>query len=34
MATYKQETCTWYNFLRIGVIHMTSYSKFGIFNIF
>jgi hypothetical protein len=29
LATYKLEICTWYNFVRIGVLYMTL-SKFGI----
>jgi hypothetical protein len=33
LATYKLESCIWYHFVRIGVLHLTSYSKFGIFEI-
>jgi hypothetical protein len=30
LAKYKLESCNWCHFVRIGVLHMTSYSKFEI----
>jgi hypothetical protein len=32
LAKYKLEGCNWYHFVRIGVLHMTSYLKFWILN--
>jgi hypothetical protein len=26
LATYKLESCIWYHFVRIGVLHLTPYS--------
>jgi hypothetical protein len=25
LATYKLESCTWYHFVRFGILHMTSF---------
>jgi hypothetical protein len=34
LAKYKLECCNWCHLVRIGVLHMTSYSKFGILDFF
>jgi hypothetical protein len=33
LAKYKLESCIWYYFVRIRVLHLTSYYKFEIFEI-